>query len=92
MQVPHTSILLKLGLDNSFNSGIKLLKSIERLGKIQIWCGDGGIGKNFCLLTGYSESTIHIALQLTTEMEVYICEFIYKMKFVRKLINASHQE
>lgn len=63
-----------------------------RLDKLQIWCGDGGIGKNLCLLTGYSDSTIHIAWQLTTEMEVYIRELVCKIKFVRKLVNASHQE
>jgi hypothetical protein len=59
---------------------------MERLDKLQIWCGDGGIEKNLCLLTGYSDSTIHIALQLTTEMEVYIREF------VRKLVTASYQD
>jgi Zn ribbon nucleic-acid-binding protein len=64
---------------------------MERLDKLQIWCGDG-IGKNLCLLTGYNDSTIHIASQLTTEMEVYIREFVCKIKFVRKLGNASHQE
>lgn len=52
MQVPSTSTLHKLGLDNSFNSGLQLLKSMNRLDKLQTWCGDGGIGKNLCLLTG----------------------------------------
>jgi hypothetical protein len=65
---------------------------MDRLDKLQIWCGDGGIEKNLCLLSGYSDSTIHIALQLTTEMEVYIREFVCKIKFVRKLVTGSHQE
>jgi hypothetical protein len=62
---------------------------MERLDKLQIWCGDDGIGKNLCLLTGYSDSTIHIASHLTTEMEVYIREFVCKIKFFRKLVNAN---
>ena len=65
---------------------------MERLDKLQIWCGDGDIEKNLCLLKGYSDSTIRIASQLTTEMEVYIREFVCKIKFVRKLVAASHQE
>jgi len=92
LPVPSTSILLKLGLDNSISFGLKLLKRMERLDKLQIWCGDGGIGKNLCLLTGYSDSTIRIASHLTTEMEVYIREFVCKIKFVRKLVSASHRE
>jgi hypothetical protein len=64
---------------------------MERLDKLQIWCRDGGIGKNLCLLTGYSDSTIHIAPHFT-EMEVYVREFVCKIKFVRKLANASHHE
>jgi hypothetical protein len=92
LPVPSTSILLKLGLDNSISSGLKLQKSMERLDRLQIWCGDGGIGKNLCPLTGYSDSTIHTASQLTTAMEIYIREFVCKIKFVRKPVNASHQE
>jgi hypothetical protein len=65
---------------------------MERLDKLQIWCGDGGIRKNLSLLAGYSDGTIHIASHLTVEMEVYIREFVCKIKFVRKLVNASHQD